>query len=250
MAFLRVAIIESEPAFADIMRQNLEELGCNITGVYCTGEEAIKNVPDSDIDLIIVNVFLKGVKNGVDAAERIILSENIPVIFITRKTDKDDLSRINLFDHHRILQEPFTKDDLLNSIRQVYCQYVKSMNFYRDCKNLIFGVNHYMRNLIQRTDLPIKIFNITQEENSKSRQVTDLITKLENKIQIISNLDKGAIPNDEYIKRTVNSIIRYSDYLLKEIDKLDTEEVKNYLGFINVYLKVLLTSLESRTGTN
>lgn len=90
----KVLIVDDAPANLDLLRKLLEPMGCQI--FFATnGEMAIKVAPDSLPDIILMDVMMPGI-DGFETCRRLKQNDSlreVPVIFITAKTDVADLAR-------------------------------------------------------------------------------------------------------------------------------------------------------------
>lgn len=240
---LRITIVESEHSITENIACSLKESGHNIAGMFSTGEEAVKNVRAVETDLIIMDMCLKGDINGIETAERIMLTQNIPVIFITGQTNHLIVPPIDFTEYYGFLLMPFNRCDLLNIIHLVYGKYIKSINFYRNCRNLILEINPYKIDFIEKVDYLINIFASSNNKDNLT-QVIELLYDLKNHLQKFVDPEKVSFILNQKYKRSVYSILGYSDCLLNEIDNMDTEKIKNYISCISIYLKVLFTPAE------
>jgi diguanylate cyclase (GGDEF)-like protein/PAS domain S-box-containing protein len=88
----RLMVVDDTPANLDLLVSMLESLGYEI-GVATTGESALEIIPRLQPDLILLDVMLPGI-DGYEACRRLKADpalQDIPVIFITAKTEIRDL---------------------------------------------------------------------------------------------------------------------------------------------------------------
>jgi two-component system, response regulator PdtaR len=85
----RIQIVEDEALLAWSLEASLEDLGYIICGIAGTGAGAIKMALSTKPDLILMDVRLADDINGITAAERILASFKVPIIFITAYSDRE-----------------------------------------------------------------------------------------------------------------------------------------------------------------
>lgn len=95
-AFLgaRVLIVDDAPVNLDLLRSLLEPKGCHIF-FATTGEMALEIAPGSHPDIILMDVMMPDM-DGFETCSRLKRLEwlsDVPVIFITAKTDVSDLAK-------------------------------------------------------------------------------------------------------------------------------------------------------------
>jgi len=89
----RIQIVEDERIVALDLKQALEALGCEITGIVATGPAAIELARRSPPDLILMDIHLEGPMDGTEAARTIRAAVPVPIIFLTAYAEDDNLRR-------------------------------------------------------------------------------------------------------------------------------------------------------------
>jgi CheY-like chemotaxis protein len=79
----RILVVEDESIVALDMRSRLISMGYDVSGIAASGEEALQLVAQSKPDLILMDIKLQGDLDGVDTAELVHKTADIPVIFVT-----------------------------------------------------------------------------------------------------------------------------------------------------------------------
>jgi DNA-binding LytR/AlgR family response regulator len=80
---IKVVIVEDEVLLADEMEYALRDAGYEVVGKFRAGEDAIRFVPTVEVDIILMDVKLKGKLNGIQTAQKIRDHKLIPVIFLS-----------------------------------------------------------------------------------------------------------------------------------------------------------------------
>jgi FOG: CheY-like receiver len=113
----RVLIVEDERILAIGMKRKLENAGYIVTGTASSGEEAVENVKETNPDIVLMDIVLKGNMDGIEAAHRIINLYNIPVIYITAYADEEILERAMITEPYGYLLKPFNLSELRANIK-------------------------------------------------------------------------------------------------------------------------------------
>lgn len=79
---LSVLIVEDDPSFGLELEMLVEEIGCKVVGLVDNAAGALELIFSVDIDLILMDVDIKGALNGIAIGKQI-RHLNIPVLFIT-----------------------------------------------------------------------------------------------------------------------------------------------------------------------
>lgn len=117
---IKVLIAEDDCLIAEDIRKTLEDNGYSVVSVAATGKDVIKLSDSKKPDIILMDINLKGKMTGIDAAEIIHKSKNIPIIYITGLTD--DESFLNAYTTKPVayLTKPFRKVELLKKIDKTF----------------------------------------------------------------------------------------------------------------------------------
>lgn len=83
MKKIKILLVEDEAIIARYLTIELELEGYEVCGYVGSGEEAIERTKAENLDLILMDINLKGKIDGIDAAEEIQNLKNIPIIFMT-----------------------------------------------------------------------------------------------------------------------------------------------------------------------
>ena len=111
-----ILVVEDDSIEAMDIKKTLESAGYNVSEIVATGEDAIRNISDSKPDLILMDIVLKGNKNGIDTAEIIKKKYNIPIIYLTAHYDDINFEKTKITDPYAYLTKPFDSKDLIRTI--------------------------------------------------------------------------------------------------------------------------------------
>ena len=112
----KVLIVEDEKITAMDLKFKLEDLGYEVCGMAVNGADAIKLAYDTEPDLVLMDITLKGEMNGIKAAKSI-LNENIALIFLTSHTDESTVKEANMVPSYGFLNKPFDMMKLERTIK-------------------------------------------------------------------------------------------------------------------------------------
>jgi len=79
---LSILIVEDDPSFGLELEMLVEEIGCNVVGLVDNAAAALELIFSQNIDLILMDVDIKGKLNGLAIGKKI-HHLNIPILFIT-----------------------------------------------------------------------------------------------------------------------------------------------------------------------
>ncbi len=106
MAAFNVLIVEDELIISKLLQNYLIMMGHKVMGNFPSGEEAISFIHENSPDLILMDIELSGILNGIETVEIIRLTKDIPTLFLTSQTDKALLERAKAVDPVGYLLKP------------------------------------------------------------------------------------------------------------------------------------------------
>ena len=83
----KILIVEDEMIIAANMSLQLTSLGYEITGIMPRGEDALVHIKQSQPDIILLDINLKGKLTGIETAQIVQNDYNIPIIYVTANSD-------------------------------------------------------------------------------------------------------------------------------------------------------------------
>ena len=112
----KILIVEDEPIIALELSERLQQYGYLISGIASNGLEARKKFKENTTDLILLDISLKGDINGIELAEIIRQTSDIPIIYITAFSDQATLAKAKLTQPSGFLLKPFNQRELETTI--------------------------------------------------------------------------------------------------------------------------------------
>lgn len=114
---LRVLIAEDERIIAMDLKQTLERLGFEVTSVVATAVDVIQKVETEKPDVILMDIMLDSLLDGVDAAKIISYKYNIPVIYVTAYNDEQTIRKVKSSKHFDYVIKPYDEAKLKEKIQ-------------------------------------------------------------------------------------------------------------------------------------
>ena len=111
-----IMIVEDEGLVAKDLDARLQQTGYNVAGIADNYDDAIDLFKKKLPDLVLLDITIKGKKNGIDIAAEINKILPTPFIFITAHTDADTLEKAKNTFPAAFLIKPFTTSHVLISI--------------------------------------------------------------------------------------------------------------------------------------
>ncbi len=108
----RLLIVEDEPIVALDLKQEVEQLGCEVLGVAESADEALVAAGVHRPDLALMDVRIVGSVDGIQTAGLLRAAYHIPVIFLTSYSDESTISRAAKEMPYGYLTKPFQSGEL------------------------------------------------------------------------------------------------------------------------------------------
>lgn len=108
----RILIVEDEIIIAREIEARLETLGYDVVGIASTGEQAISLTEQTQPQLILMDIVLKGEIDGIETSVEIRRRWSLPIIYLTAYTDKTTLERAKATEPYGYIVKPLSEREL------------------------------------------------------------------------------------------------------------------------------------------
>lgn len=112
----RILIVEDEMIIAANISLQLSTLGYEVTGIIPRGEEALIHIKEDRPDIILLDIQLKGEIDGIETAQIMQKSFDIPIIYLTANADEAHFNKAKTTNPYAFISKPFKKLDLQRAI--------------------------------------------------------------------------------------------------------------------------------------
>ncbi|HEY0712113.1 MAG TPA: response regulator, partial [Polyangia bacterium] len=112
----RILVVEDEPELAAEVEQTLIELGYDVVGRAASGDEAIARAEERLPDLVLMDIRLRGERDGIETAAEIRDRFRLPVVFMSAHTDEATLGRARRSSPYGYVVKPFTLGELWTAV--------------------------------------------------------------------------------------------------------------------------------------
>ena len=119
---IRILIIEDKIIFAEKISQQLRVDGYEVTGILHHGEDAIQHVVDHKVDILLLDIHLKGKLDGIATALQIRQLSKIPIIYLTANGDEATFNRAKLTSPAGFISIPYRQIELHRAIELAYAR--------------------------------------------------------------------------------------------------------------------------------
>ncbi len=113
----RILIVEDEAIVAENLEMVITDLGYKVVGRAVSADAAVEKAVELKPDLVLMDIVLRGKKNGIDASHEIKKKMDIPVIFLTAYSDIGLIDKAKRTEQYAYIVKPFLQErQLLASI--------------------------------------------------------------------------------------------------------------------------------------
>lgn len=116
---LGILVVEDNMLLTLVYENYITKLGYRLLGIYEDGISAINAAKELKPDLILMDIFLNGPIDGIEAMKKIREFSEVPVIYITGNSDQRHADRARETNYIDYLIKPITLDDLKISISKM-----------------------------------------------------------------------------------------------------------------------------------
>ncbi len=223
----KIMVVEDEKLTMLFISETLEDYGYkNILG-YASSEEILTEIKAQNIpDLILMDINIKGPRDGIQTATDILKLCTVPIVFMSAYNDKETIKEVLSVSLYGFLSKPFDERELYIAIEIAWknfyqnineeipkisttlklydnCIYdLKSENIYLDNKIIILPHNQHIlllhlaqnaNTLVNKEQLSYHIWKTKIESASALRTVVYLLRKRLKGIEISSQSKHGYV---------------------------------------------------------
>ena len=179
---IRIILAEDEPALAQIVKESLETR--NFEVILCKdGEEAFDAFKNEKIELIVLDVMMPK-RDGFSVAKDIRKLDNkIPIIFLTAKSQTQDVVDGFNFGGNDYLKKPFSMEELIVRIHSLLG---RKINLETN-ENIVIG-NYFFNVTKQTLQCSAAIISLTHREAVLLELLSENKNKIVNRSLILNKI--------------------------------------------------------------
>lgn len=206
MECAKILIVEDELIVAKSIARNLTKLNYEVVGTLTSGEESIDFVNHQRPDLILMDIFLQGDIDGIEAAHQIWQLYRIPIIYLTANADMSTVKRAKSTGSFGYIVKPFKPQELQATIE--------------------IAINKY-------------------REQKKDREALELSENLRKEAETLTQLKSRYLSMASHeFKTPLTSILGSSSLLENYSEKLSEDQKRKHLHKIQKAVKQMNQLLE------
>ncbi len=107
-----VLIVEDDEDTAEILSEALQQLDYNVAASVTNGVDAVVYVQSNVPDIILMDIELFGDMDGVQTTREILMICEVPVVYLTGRTDDETLDKVKKTNPYGYIVKPFEVTEL------------------------------------------------------------------------------------------------------------------------------------------
>lgn len=131
-----ILIVEDEQIAAIDLKESLESLGYQVTGIAKSGEQAVEMAREQAPGLLLMDISLAGEMNGIDAARAILSQQTVPIIYVTAYADPGLVEQAKETRPYGYLIKPYDERNLRTEIEIALYKFGLDQNFRKEYATL------------------------------------------------------------------------------------------------------------------
>ncbi len=108
----RIVVVEDDAIVARDLQRTLTRWGYQVPALASSAAEAFEQLACADVDLVLMDIHLRGEIDGIAAAERVQSQHAVPVVFLTAHSDDATLRRAKITSPYGYVLKPFEDREL------------------------------------------------------------------------------------------------------------------------------------------
>jgi DNA-binding response OmpR family regulator len=196
----KILIVEDESLIALDLSQTVETLGYACVGTASNFDDGLQLTFKMKPDLILMDICIKGKKDGIELAREIKSKFDIPIIYLTALNSEDDIQRAILTNPSAYLIKPFDTKPLQVAIK-IALNHINRNNWLIGDKVLDdeFSYDSKTKQLI----LNGEFISLTRKENN----LLVLLLENENSIVDMYNIENYIWPDKDANVNTLRALV-------------------------------------------
>jgi len=122
---VNLLIVEDDILVAQDISSRLIDRNYAVVGIAATAAEAIQFLSNNTVDLMLLDIILKGSRDGIELARIINKDFKIPFIFLTSHADSYFIERAKSVKPHAYILKPFNDRQLMVAIELALLNFAK-----------------------------------------------------------------------------------------------------------------------------
>lgn len=210
---LKILVVEDEYITQKTICNYLTEIGYEVIGTAMSANNAIEILTTKNVDFAILDINIKGEKNGIWLGNYISENFNIPHLYLTAYSDTETIKNALETKPLGYLVKPFQKHDLFTSIEIAILNFAKNQSSKEKHilvkHNEIYTKINFDTILFIESDKNYLVLNCENETYRYRSTITDFENLMPN---YFIKTHKGFIINCQKVKEFSTSLVVINEF--------------------------------------
>lgn len=209
MPSIEILIVEDESIVATDLQNSLLNMGYHVVNVVDSGEDAIGVLEKHSLDLVIMDIGLKGKIDGIKAAGMIRERFFIPVIYLTAYSDDKTIEKAKKTEPYGYILKPFEEKELHSIIEMALYKFKmerelkeseeKFRRLFEESRDAIF-VADLDGKLIDINTAGLDLFGYSKDELLRGFNLSEVFKNPKSILRLQKKIEKHGFIRDYEIK--------------------------------------------------
>lgn len=118
-----ILVVEDDPLMAEAIKLQLVDCGYQVAAMVSQGEVVVEQAQALGPDLVLMDIMLAGKMDGIEAAQKIRDSCDIPVLYLTAYADDEFFRRAKVTEPYAYLLKPSSQREIQLAIEIALCRH-------------------------------------------------------------------------------------------------------------------------------
>jgi PAS domain S-box-containing protein len=209
MPSIEILIVEDESIVAADLQDSLQHMGYRVAEVVDSGEDAIRILENRHIDLVIMDIGLKGGIDGTKTAGIIRERFFIPVIYLTAYSDDKTIEKAKRTEPYGYILKPFEEKELHSIIEMALYKFKmeselreseeKFRRLFEESRDAIF-ISDLEGRLIDVNTAALDLFGFAKDELLRGFNLSEVFVNPKSILRLQRKIEKRGFIRDYEIK--------------------------------------------------
>jgi DNA-binding response OmpR family regulator len=205
MANEKILIVEDEELVARLIRMSLVKYGYDVPPFASTSEQALRAVHENKPDLVLMDIGLPGEMDGIELAREVRFGAEVPVIFLSGRTDGATIERAKAAEPLGYLFKPFDPRNLQTTIDTSLHQFRAAQRRQREAlQQAESKYQSLFEKLADEAEIPIT------NASKNLRSLSDVFGRLTTALESYGRLGTTARIQPD-LKREIEAVVSKAD---------------------------------------
>lgn len=187
----KVMIVEDESIIALKLKQDLESLNYEVVALCHSADSVLSVIPETDVDIVLMDIRLKGDLNGIQLAKKIQEFKEYPVLFISAFDEDDMIAQARELFPLGYIQKPFQRGDIKIALRIGIYKYVMDKKL-KSSENKYRNLSEKLEKIVETRTEQLNMTNLEliTSKNSLEDIISNFYHEIQQPLRLISNYFK------------------------------------------------------------